>query len=105
MDKSTKAEIKNITNDVDYHLKELDQKLDRIWSLLDSIDEEATEADKDKRRKTGSDSGERDDATQPTQNRSFGGCPSCGSPLQVISQAPLMLECSNARYGNRFLAE
>lgn len=95
---STKAEIKRIIDDVDHHLKEIDEKLDAIWHLLDSMEEERGREEKvDEDVEEEEEKGE-----ESADSHQYGNCPFCGSPLEVLSRAPLILECSNMKCSNRF---
>ena len=82
---------------------ETDEKLDKIRHLLDSI-QEATEVDAKKKDEVAYESKEREEEelTESADSDNYGNCPFCGSPLVVLSQAPLVLECSNTKCFNRF---
>jgi DNA repair exonuclease SbcCD ATPase subunit len=97
VEKSTKSEIKRIVDDIDHHLKEIDEKLDKIWQLLDSVDEEREAEVEEEEKKE--DKEEEDESADIFQ---YGNCPRCGSPLEVLSRAPLIVECSNPKCSNRF---
>ena len=103
MEKSTKSEIKRIIDDIDHHLREIDEKLDKIRHLLDST-QEATEVDAKKTDEAadGLKEREEEELAESTDSDNYGNCPFCGNPLVVLSQAPLVLECSNAKCFNRF---
>ena len=99
MGKPIKSEIKRIIDDIDHHLKEIDEKLDKIWHLLDSA-EEASEVEPNKNDELAHKSGEEEEESANSDN--YGSCPFCGSPLEVLSRAPLVVECSNIKCSNRF---
>lgn len=101
MEKSIKSEIKSIIDDIDNHLQEVNEKIDRIWHLLDSI-EEASEADATREDKVVHKSGDGEEVAESADSDNCGNCPFCGSPLRVLSQAPLIVECSNIKCCNRF---
>lgn len=104
MERSIKSEIRSIIDDIDNHLKEIDEKLDKIWHLLDSI-EEASEVGPNKKNEMVHKSGEGKEVAESTIGDNYGSCPFCGSPLTVLSQAPLIVECSNTKCINRFPAK
>lgn len=102
MKRSIKSEIKILVDDIEHHLKEVDNRLDKIWLLLDSI-EEASEVDPNKIDSLVHEFKEgRREVVEFAGGPSYGSCPLCGNPLSVLSRAPLVVECSNARCSNRF---
>ena len=101
MEESIKSEIRSIIDEIDHHLAEIDERIDRIYRLLDSI-EEASQPHATTDDEVAPQSAGREEVAQSADSVNPGNCPLCGSLLRVLSQAPLMLECSNTRCPNRF---
>ena len=119
MKRPIESEIETIIDDIDHQLKEVDRKLDRIRLLLNSVEEagavqlkqdagavelkeESGEVDWSQIERLVREfkEGRREEVADSAGN--YGKCPVCGSPLSVLSRAPLMVECSNRTCPNRF---
>lgn len=109
MKQHMKTRIKNIIENIDYHLEEIDKKIEEIWQLIDGqADEEeegeGVEAEKEVENELEieeNQNGEGNEMKAPN-SPALGNCPYCGSKLNILSAAPLKVECSNVNCANRF---